>query len=148
VIFKLIAKQEANERRVWQQEGKKDRYAYFGSTGNWTIGDGADMRAGKGAGQVVSAAAEPGALTPNEVKGGWRAAVGGKLVAAPALRVRPATAADKAAAAERVAREKAWRRGRTMAGNRFKVLYDFDAAKESECSVRAGDYVIGSGNNA
>jgi hypothetical protein len=33
-----------------------------------------------------------------------------------------------------------------MAGNRFKVLYDFDAVEEGECSVRAGDYVIGSGN--
>ena len=30
------------------------------------------MRAGKAAGWVASAKAEPGALTPDQVKGGWR----------------------------------------------------------------------------
>jgi hypothetical protein len=106
-VFELTD-QTANGRPVWQAAGGKDEYAFVGSTGRWFIGDGENMRTGQAAGLVMSVAAEPGALTPDQVQGGWQALDGkGGWVAAPGLRVRPWTAADKAAAAERAAREEA-----------------------------------------
>jgi hypothetical protein len=65
------------------------------------------MRAGAAGGVVQSSAAEPGALAPDGVKGGWQAWDGKARVAAPALRVRPWTAEDKAAVAERARLEEA-----------------------------------------
>ena len=65
------------------------------------------MRAGEATGWVRSAVAEPDALTPDQVKGGWEAWDSTAWVAAPSLRVRPCTAADKAAAAERAQQEEA-----------------------------------------
>ena len=62
-----------NRRAVWQAADGKDRYAYFADDGKWYINDGESMRAGKARGWVCSAAAEPDALTPDQVKGGWQA---------------------------------------------------------------------------
>jgi hypothetical protein len=59
------------------------------------------MRAGKDEGWVCSVAAEPGALTPDQVTGGWRVSdFKGGMVTVPSLRVRQRTAEDKAAEEE------------------------------------------------
>ena len=96
-----LTEQTANGWPVWQAAGGLDRYAFVGSNSRLFIGNGKSMRAGKASGWVRSAAAEPGALTPDQVQGGWHAFHGKAFVAAPALRARPWTAAEKAAAVQR-----------------------------------------------
>jgi hypothetical protein len=105
-VFELTG-QTANGRSAWQVAGGKDQFAFFACDGKWWIYNREGMRAGKDAGWVMSGAAEPGALTPDQVQGGWQVYDGTAWLAAPGLRVRPATAAGKAAAAERAEREEA-----------------------------------------
>ena len=91
-----------NGRAVWQAAGGKDKYAFLGSDGRWFISDGATMHEGQATGWVHSDVAEPDALTPDQVTGGWQAHDGAAFVAAPGVRARRWTAADKAAAVAEV----------------------------------------------
>jgi hypothetical protein len=61
-----------NGRPVYQAAGGVDRYFFLASDSQWWLGNEASMRAGKAWGWVQSAAAEPDALTPDPVKGGWQ----------------------------------------------------------------------------
>jgi ubiquitin len=102
-----------NRRAVWQAAGGWDWFAFFGSNGGWTIGNGANMRAGKATGWLCSAAAEPDALTPDQVQGGWQVSHGSGFVAAPSVSVRQLTVEEmaveeeKAAVKEKVAQQQA-----------------------------------------
>jgi hypothetical protein len=78
-----------NGRPVYRAAGGKGLYFYFASVSHWCVSpDEADMRAGKATGALGSAAAEPDALTPDQVKSGWIVSGGEKPVAAPSVRVR------------------------------------------------------------
>jgi hypothetical protein len=102
-----LTEQTANGRPVWQAAGGTDLYAFVGGDGEWWIGAGKDMSEGRGAGRVHSAA-EPGALTPDQVKGGWWQydCLDQFWSAAPSLCVRSWTA-DERAAAERAQQQEA-----------------------------------------
>jgi hypothetical protein len=94
-----------NGRAVWQALGHMHLCVFLADNGVWYIGDLAKtpMCAGKAGGWVRSIAAEPDALTPDQVKGGWRA-TGGQGEAMPNVLVRQWAAPEKAAAAERARR--------------------------------------------
>ena len=97
-----------NRRAVWRAVGGNDRYTFVASNGRWWISRGESMRTGKDEGWVCSVAAEPGALTPDQVTGGWRVSDGkGGWVMVPSLRVRQRTAEDKAAEEEGARRQEA-----------------------------------------
>ena len=63
-------------------------YVYFGSHGKWVFGLEEHMRTGAAFGWLVASDEEQGALTPAQVKCGWKIYDGSAWVAAPNLRVR------------------------------------------------------------
>ena len=69
-VFQLMTEQTANGRPVWQKVGGKEQYTYFMSNGKWGACNEENIREGSTAADVQSAAAEPGALTPDAVTGG------------------------------------------------------------------------------
>jgi hypothetical protein len=77
-----------NRRAVWQAVGRKNEYVFVGSDGSWWISDVESMSVGENSGWVASAVAEPDALTPNQVQGGWKVDDDRALVAAPSVSVR------------------------------------------------------------
>jgi hypothetical protein len=70
-----------NRRAVWQAAGRDDLYAFVRKEGKWWIGRGGSLHDRQSGGcriaaaglhgWVASAAAEPDALTPDQVKRGW-----------------------------------------------------------------------------
>ena len=97
-----------NRRAVWRAVDGKDRFVFLASDDRWYVYSTARMRTGAPGGWVCSVAAEPDALTPDQVKGGWQVLDAKKAwVAAPNVNVQTAAAASEkveqaAAAAARV----------------------------------------------
>jgi hypothetical protein len=89
-----------NGRPVYRAANGADRYFYFWSDSTWTVSNEEDMRGGReGEGaDVYSTAAEPDALTPDQVKGSWTVWDGEDRMAACVRQVR-------------------WGRGRCSAGS-------------------------------
>jgi hypothetical protein len=75
-------------------------YFYFSCAGHWSISGDEDMRAGSSGSRVTSATAEAGALTPEQVRGGWQVAIDGRMVAAPNVHVRQWPAEERRVMAE------------------------------------------------
>jgi hypothetical protein len=86
-----------NRRGVWCAAHRAEVVrVWYGSSKKWLVGSEASMRAGKDVAWMTTANAEPDALTPVQVKGGWMASHGKGWVAAPNVRMRQVSKGGRA----------------------------------------------------
>jgi hypothetical protein len=84
-LFELMEGREVNGRGVWQMEGGQERFMYYGSKKQWSIGGREGMEAGTTAAALIYVAST--ALTPDQIIETWIVWDGTALVNAPKMRV-------------------------------------------------------------
>jgi hypothetical protein len=102
-VYERVEGKEVNGRGVWQALGGIGRFLYyFGDGGNWVVSNQDAMEEGDGAGRMF---VDSTAATPDQVTEEWEVDDGTAWVAAPKLRVRVCSSAEKQAAVQRMKQE-------------------------------------------